>query len=352
MAKTKIGIIYGGKSVEHEISIKSAKNIVQYLNLELFEPILIGIDKLGNWYLNETVQENIQLGSPLTIKMSSPFSLITHENKEIILDILFPVLHGTNGEDGSVQGLLQVLNKPYVGTGILGSAVSMSKLASKYLMQAHGIPTSKFLSFHDFEKEKIDYSNIVSQLGLPFMVKAANLGSSVGINKVTDEITFKNAINEAFKFDNLILIEAFINGRELECALLGNNEPEASAPGEIIISDSYDFYTYEAKYLDENAVKIEIPAKVSPAKIDEIKEISKKCYLALNCNDFARVDLFLLDSGEILVNEVNTIPGFTNASMFPMMWGYEGLAFSDLITKLIHVCFERFNNENLKSSMK
>lgn len=341
--KTKVGILYGGKSVEHDISVISATNIAHNLDTDRFETILIGIDKTGKWYLTETVTNDIQSGTPLalTLNSKSPSFINTVTNTAINIDIAFPALHGTDGEDGSIQGLLKAVNIPFVGSGVLGSAVSMDKLVTKKLLNQANIPTSNYLSFTVDQAGQIDYNDIVSKLRLPFMAKPANLGSSVGVSKIKDEDSFKQAVDEIFSYDKTIIFEEYITGRELECAVMGNEQPKASVPGEITISDDYDFYTFDAKYVDKDAVKLHIPADVPPSKAEEIKSYCVQAYRALFCEDFARVDLFLTDNGSIYINEINTIPGFTNSSMFPMLWAEEGIAYKELLTLLIDAGFKK-----------
>lgn len=340
-SKKSVGILYGGKSVEHQISINSARNIFKYINRELFTPVLIGITKNGNWYHTDSVENTIENGDPISISLGNGAPGLFVENVKLSIDIAFPVLHGTNGEDGSVQGLLQVLDIPFVGTGVLGSSICMSKLISKQLMELSNIPTARFLSFEKDESERISYAEVSQKLGLPLMVKSANLGSSVGISKVSNEDEFKAALKDSFNFDNLIIIEEYVEGREIECAMIGNEDPIASNPGEIIISEAYEFYTFDAKYVDGDAVKIDIPAKLDPEMKENIKSECERAYKALKCEDFARVDIFLSNNGKFYLNEINTIPGFTNSSMFPMMWKDAGISFSDLITKLIGLAENR-----------
>jgi D-alanine-D-alanine ligase len=343
MSKAKVAILYGGRSVEHGVSINSAKNIFEYIDREKFEPYPIGISKKGVWYLTSAIDKEIEKGKPLTLQLNpgNP-SFQTGDGKTIHADVVFPVLHGTDGEDGSIQGLLKAMELPMVGTGVLGSAMSMSKLVTKRLLKEAGIPVTKFRAVYFNQKESLSFPELEAEFGLPFMVKAASLGSSVGISKVKNETDFLTALNEAFRYDDSVLIEQYVKGREIECAILGNYPPEASLPGEIIISPKYEFYTFDAKYVDGEAVKIEVPAKLEAPIAEKIRELSIKTYQALHCEDFSRIDLFLGDDGKIYINEINTIPGFTNSSMYPMMWKDRGISFPDLITKLIALCRERF----------
>ncbi len=252
------------------------------------------------------------------------------------------MLHGTDGEDGSIQGLLKAIDVPMVGTGVLGSAMSMNKLIAKKMLKEAGLPVADFLfAFYD-DRNKINFESIKKKLGLPFMVKSASLGSSVGVSKVKSKQDFKKAVDEGFRYDNCILFEKFVKGREIECAVLGNSPAKASLPGEIIISKNYEFYTFDAKYVDGEAVKIQVPAKLNRSVSKKIQELSVKAFQTLRCEDFARVDLFLTAAGKAFVNEINTIPGFTNSSMFPMMWKERGISFKDLITRLVELAEERY----------
>lgn len=339
MSKLSIAILFGGKSVEHNISINSARNIYEYIDKEKYDPILIGISPKGDWHLMDSVNGDFQNKPLLALRLSTgDRGFINLENQQTISpDLIFPVLHGTDGEDGSIQGMLESMEIPFAGTGVLGSAVSMSKLYTKKLLQGAGIPTSRFVDYTYDDRNVLSFQKVKEAVGLPFMAKAANLGSSVGVSKVNNETDFNKAVEEAFKFDDLILFEEFVSGRELECSVMGNHDAGASMPAEIVISDQYEFYSYEAKYLDPNAVELKIPAEIPAETAEKIRALSIRAYKALNCKDFARVDLFLKPNGEILINEINTIPGFTNSSMFPMMWKEQGISFTALITKLIEM---------------
>lgn len=345
--KRRIGLLYGGKSVEHEISIRSARNVYQHIDTTLFSPVLIGITKQGSWHHVFDIDQEIAAGAPLSLSLGhteNTFQTITGDSGTGRLDAIFPVLHGTDGEDGSIQGMLQTVDIPYAGSGVLGSAAAMDKLLSKRLLQAVGIPTSNCLSFNPQQGEGIDYQEVADTLGVPFMVKPISLGSSVGVSKVKSEADYDKALSETLNYDQGVILEAYISGRELECAVLGNTNPQASDPGEIIINPKYEFYTYDAKYEDPDAVEIKIPADIPAATGKLIKELSIKSYLTLACEDFARVDLFLTEEGKVFINEVNTIPGFTDSSMFPALWGQHGITYQHLITKILDMAMERFRN--------
>ncbi len=340
----RVAILFGGKSVEHQISIRSARNVVTNLD-DSHDVYLVGINSDGNWYLQEEVTESIKEINPVSLDMgSNPAHLRTAQHKKIVIDIIFPVLHGTYGEDGGVQGLAQCMNIPVVGSGILGSAVSMDKIVSKELLDLAGIPVAPYLSYHKSEKEKISYAKISEKLGKEFMIKAGNLGSSVGVSKVKNEVELSKALIDSFKYSENILCESFIAGREMECAIIGNKELKASVPGEIVINEDYEFYTYDAKYQDPDAVKIEIPAKVNSKVKEEIKRLCLASYRALRCEDYARVDLFLTSDNKIYINEINTIPGFTDASMFPMLWKQAGVPYNELLSELLEIAMKRWES--------
>ncbi len=357
--KKKVAILYGGRSVEHAVSVNSARNIYEHINKDKFEPVTMGISKNGQWFLTNGVGKDVEQGKALGLMLdpASPGFILLSSGDRFKVDIVFPVLHGTDGEDGSIQGLIKTLDMPMVGTGVLGSSLAMNKIVAKRLMREAGLPVTNFLTFRFHEKDKITFNSISKKLGVPFMVKSASLGSSVGVTKVKNKNDFKKAVDEAFKYDDEMLAEEFVNGREIECAILGNNPPEASYPGEIEISKNYEFYTFDAKYVDPKAVVIHVPAKLSDPIAEKIRNVSIKAFEALHCQDFSRIDLFLGKNGKIYINEINTIPGFTNSSMYPMMWKERGISFSDLITRLINLAQERYNSgkriaRDFQSSLK
>jgi D-alanine-D-alanine ligase len=257
------------------------------------------------------------------------------------IDVVFPILHGPFGEDGTVQGLLKLADLPFVGAGVLGSAVGMDKDVMKRLLRDAGIPIGKFLAYR--RADKIRFAQVKKVLGLPLFVKPANLGSSVGISKVSKPGEFAAAVKEAFRYDNKIVIEEFIRGREVECSVLGNDRPIASLPGEIIVNR--DFYSYDAKYLDAQAARLEIPAKLPRAVIRKVRAIALRTYEVLGCEGMGRVDFFVAADGAVLVNEINTIPGFTKISMYPKMWQASGISYPKLIDRLIQLALARHRAE-------
>ena len=257
------------------------------------------------------------------------------------IDVVFPVLHGPFGEDGTVQGLLRLADVPFVGAGVLGSAVGMDKDVMKRLLRDAGIPVGKFITLR--AGDKLSFKDAKKKLGSPLFVKPANLGSSVGVSKVRTETEFKKAVKEAFQFDTKVIVEEFIEGREIECSVLGNDDPIASVPGEIILHD--DFYSYDAKYIDENGASLEIPAKLDAKTRKLVQETAVRTFKALECEGMGRVDSFVTKDGRVVVNEINTIPGFTSISMYPKLWEASGISYSKLVDKLIQLAIERFEKQ-------
>ncbi len=354
--KIRVGIIFGGKSTEHEVSLQSAKNVISALDKEKYEPILIGIDKEGKWHRSSGADYLLNSENPKLIalnkKVAEGMVLVPGEEKQLmtlqgeeenqVLDVVFPVLHGPLGEDGTMQGLLKLMDIPFVGPGVLGSAIGMDKDVQKRLLRDAGIPVARFIVLHE-TKEGFSFSKIKKELGLPLFVKPANAGSSVGVSKVKTEADFKSAVADAFKYDNKILIEEGIDGREIECAVLGNENPIASVPGEI--KPTHEFYSYEAKYIDEQGAISEIPAKL-PAKIaKKVQETAVSVFKILECEGLARVDCFVTKDGRVLVNEINTIPGFTKISMYPKLWEASGIPYPKLIDTLITLALARAQRE-------
>lgn len=344
----RVGLLFGGKSVEHEISLRSARNVYQQMDRSRFDPVLIGISKEGKWYLVENIDQPIIDGTPVNLDLGhSHHTFLTPDGKAGTgkLEVIFPVLHGTDGEDGSIQGMLQTVDIAYAGSGILGSSAAMDKYLSKQLLEKEGIPTSKYVAVPDSSASETSYQYIVDKVGLPFMIKPISLGSSVGVSKINNQLDFEKAVRETLQYDLGYLAEEYISGRELECAILGNREAQSSDPGEIIISPKYEFYTYDAKYEDPNAVEIKIPAELDPGIKDDIKKLCLRAYKALRCEDYARVDLFLANNKSVYINEINTIPGFTNSSMFPTLWAQHGIDYQTLITKIIELSIERYEQK-------
>ena len=309
--KLRVGILFGGKSTEHEVSLQSAKNVIANLDREKFEPVLIAIDKEGRWLLpdatailgdgsiNEISSEGPRNETALLPESHGVLMCASQTgNMMQPLDVVFPVLHGGFGEDGTVQGLLKLAGIPFVGAGVLGSAVGMDKDVMKRLLREAGIPVVRFLVAR--QSAAPAYATVVESLGAVSFVKPANAGSAVGVHRVSNEEEYREALNEAFMYDTKVLVEEAVEGREIECAILGNEYPEASVPGEIVLLKG--FYSYEAKYLDRAVAAIEIPAQVTEEVVKKVQELAIKTFQTLACEGLARVDLFLKDDGTILVN--------------------------------------------------
>lgn len=341
--KICIGIVYGGKSAEHDVSLRSAKNVLDALDTKRFMPICIGIAKDGTWYL-DTHQAMLEGAAKGIIRIAPVLGgngLLTGIDRPEIdekVDVIFPVLHGPMGEDGTVQGILELAGIPYVGPGVLGSAIGMDKDVMKRLLRDADIAVTDFITITETH---IHPEAIIQRFGLPLFVKPANMGSSVGVTKVDAQKALLPAIRDALHFDTKILVEKAVAGDEIECAVLGNTNPQASIVGRIIPRKG-DFYSYEAKYLDENGAVLEIPANIPPNSAEEARRIALKVFTALSCQGMARVDMFLRPDGRIIVNEINTIPGFTNISMYPKLWEATGVAYGELISQLIDLALERF----------
>ncbi len=360
MNKKIVALIFGGKSAEHEVSLRSAKNIADALDKDLFKPILIGISKEGSWYRfsNLDVFNLIAIEDNDLPSQAEPIALISIAGKPLLyslqdhsktpIDCAFPILHGTMGEDGTIQGLFKMVQVPFVGCGVLSSAAGMDKEIMKRILFEAQIPNARYALLTPFKETS--YEKIVSELGTPFFIKPANAGSSVGVHKVKSAELFKAQLQDAFQFDDKVLAEEFIQGRELECSVMGHNHnPKASLPGEVI--PQHEFYSYEAKYVDDKGALIEIPAKIDPDIILRLQTLAKKTFQVMGCEGLTRVDFFLKSNGELYINEINTIPGFTKISMYPKMWEASGLKYKELITELIKLAFEKFESEQkLKTS--
>jgi D-alanine-D-alanine ligase len=345
MSKLRVGVIFGGRSGEHEVSVASAAAIFKHLDRSRYETVPIRIEKTGQWTLAAKAPEALSAAD--VIAQTSTEALQPVEPSKAIagsgLDVIFPVLHGPYGEDGTVQGLLELANIPYVGAGVLGSAVGMDKAVMKTLFAAHGLPIVGHLVTlrRDWMRDSRGFARrVAGDLRFPVFVKPANLGSSVGISKAKSETDFADAMELALQYDRKVVVEAAVpNAREIECSVLGNDEPEASVPGEIV--PSREFYDYQAKYLDEDSRAL-IPAPLSSEQTAEIQTLAVRAFQAVEGAGMARVDFLLArDSGQIYLNEVNTIPGFTTISMYPKMWEASGLSYPALLDRLIELALER-----------
>jgi D-alanine-D-alanine ligase len=314
--KTRVAVIYGGRSGEHEISLRSAKSVIEALDPDKYKVLHYMISKAGKW---------------------SPRPIVPEPNGNPEIDVVLPILHGTFGEDGTIQGLLELAELPYVGAGVLASSASMDKEVQKRLAREHGIPVADFVILRSHALDNLE--DQCASLTFPAFVKPANLGSSVGISKVRNATELRAAVEAAAKFDRKVIVERGIVGREFECAVLGNENPIASAPCEIF--PSREFYDYEDKYILDQA-KIELPANLTPEQTAEIQRLAIAVYKSVECEGMARVDFLLENStGLFYANEINTIPGFTSISMYPKMWEHGGLPMPKLIDRLIELALDR-----------
>jgi D-alanine-D-alanine ligase len=359
MKKLNVAILFGGRSGEHEVSIVSAMSVFTALDKLKYNVTLIGIDKQGRWLLPDQSQLLMQQNRPDLVKLntaSQTVSLLPFPAEKNLIavtdgplapfsfDVVLPILHGTNGEDGTIQGLLELSQIPYVGSGVLGSALVMDKEMAKKVLDAAGIKTVPFMTAYKYnfdQKSKDILDECERRFGYPYFVKPANMGSSVGVNKVKNREEALAKFTNALQYDTKILVEKFIKGRELECAILGNHEPKASIVGEVI--PKHEFYSYEAKYIDEDGAELCIPALgLKEEFIKRVQLIAINSFKALQCSGLARVDFFYDElRNEIYVNELNTIPGFTKISMYPKLWDASGLKYSELLDALIKLALEK-----------
>lgn len=355
--KIRVGIIFGGRSGEHEVSLMSARSVLKAINKDKYDVTLIGITKEGKWIGGENPMKALENGAasaPATALLGEPqfraLMQVTEQpgGKAVTLssvaelDVVFPLLHGTFGEDGTVQGLLELANIPYVGAGVAGSAVGMEKGIFKSLMVAAGVPVPKWVMALRSEIERDPQAVIARAEAMspyPLFTKPANLGSSVGVVKAHGREEFEAALKESARWDRRVLIEQGINAREIEVSVLGNDNPTASVPGEIV--PGREFYDYEAKYIDEGS-RLLIPAPLDEKTTKQAQELAVAAFKAIDCAGMARVDFLLdKDTGELYVSEINTIPGFTQISMYPKLWEASGMSYSELIDRLIELALER-----------
>lgn len=366
--KVNVGIIFGGKSAEHEVSLMSATSVIKAIDKDKYNVIPIGITKEGSWMIYNGPIEKIENGEwegisnklledkpkenvfsiiPIGKKENQVQGAVVPPGLENKIDVVFPVLHGPYGEDGTIQGLLEMADIPYVGAEVLASAMCMDKVYAKKMFELEGLNVVEYFVVlrHKLKTHMNDYVQIIEkQFSYPVFIKPVNLGSSVGITKAHDRHELVEGLNEAAKHDRKILIEKSIDCREIECGVLGNDNPKASVVGEIV--PSHEFYDYKAKYFDDGKSKLIIPADIPKDKSDEVRKMSVKAYKVLGCAGLARVDFFLeKETNNVYINEINTIPGFTKYSMYPLLWQETGVPYDELIDKLIQLALERYEGK-------
>lgn len=346
--KTKLCLLYGGKSAEHQVSLQTAKAVIHALDMEKYEIHPIFITGEGQWVKGQQLTAPVENVRELELKngeavkanaLTAAFSAAGQS--EGGYDVVFPLLHGPNGEDGTVQGMLEILNIPYVGNGVLSSAAGMDKVIMKNLFAQEGLPQVKYVwsvrSSWEADPERV-YSRVEEELGYPCFVKPANLGSSVGISKASTREELEAAFLEAFKYDRKVIVEEGVTAREIEIGVLGNDFPECSVAGEIV--PKKDFYDYKAKYEDGDTALI-IPADITPEQYNELRNLATRAFKSLDCSGLVRADFFITRDGKTLINEVNTMPGFTPVSMFPLLWKHTGVSYPELIERLVRLALER-----------
>ncbi len=354
--KLTVGVLFGGRSGEHAVSLRSAASVMEAMDKNRYEIVPIGITEQGSWLAGgdplAALQNNVISGdcypAVLSADPQNPRLLLLDPGSPdrirdaLRLDVVFPVLHGPYGEDGTVQGLLELAGLPYAGSGVLGSAAGMDKVVMKVLFKHAGLPVGDFIYFSATqwaEAQKSLLEQVQEELGYPCFVKPANLGSSVGVSKAQHPDSLVQGVEDALRYDSKVVVEAFIKGREIECSVLGDEAPLASVPGEIIPCN--EFYDYWAKYIDDRSELI-IPAPMDPEMDEKVKEYAVRSFQAVNCSGLARIDFFLNDeSGELYVNEVNTMPGFTSISMYPKLFEASGVPYPELIDRIIQIALQR-----------
>ncbi|MEM8528804.1 MAG: D-alanine--D-alanine ligase family protein [Bacteroidota bacterium] len=342
-----IAVVFGGKSPEHQISVRSARNIIAAIDRTQFNVISIGIDRKGKWRLTDidaTEKYVSEEGTQLGFAIGNEQPIIELENKHPLnIDLLFLILHGPNGEDGTVQGLARLLNLPFIGPDVLGSSAVMDKDVTKRLLRQAGLNVAQDQVVYKHEKDQLNYEELIAELGSPIFIKPANAGSSIGVHKVRNAEEFQKGLDDAFQYDEKLLIESAVYGREIECAVMGNRQPiVASSAAEIVAAEEYSF---EEKYSSASQTKVVVPAPVEAEVLEQLRSTALTAYQVTDCEVLTRVDMFLTEKGEIIVNELNTIPGFTNISVYPKLWMHDGMSQGELITRLIGYAFERHESQ-------
>jgi D-alanine-D-alanine ligase len=359
--KLKVGVIFGGRSGEHEVSLRSAESIINALDRDKYEVVPIAITRQGKWLASseatnllpsaviENADQRVAIFGDPTMSGLARFTNEGGDGKRDPIDVVFPVLHGTYGEDGTIQGLLEMADVPYVGCGVLASAAGMDKVVMKRLFREAGLPIVDFSCFLRTQWEadqRETEERVVEEIGLPCFVKPANLGSSVGISKAVDAKSLSAAIALAAKYDRKLIVERGVDAREIEVSVLGADQPMASLPGEIV-PQTAEFYDYQAKYIDEDGARLIIPARLSAETTAEAQRLAVRAFQAIDGSGLARVDFFLeRETNKLIVNEINTMPGFTSISMYPKLWEASGVSYGQLIDRLIELAFERHREKS------
>ncbi|MEW8050093.1 MAG: D-alanine--D-alanine ligase family protein [Candidatus Thiodiazotropha sp.] len=366
--KIRVAVVCGGKSAEHEVSLTSARNIINALDQNKYETHLLVLDRQGRLlstvsaqrYLNNKLGDvmpklGAEIASNSEEKLDNEYVTIvrdetsanliplTRESDKTPIDVIFPVMHGPDGEDGSIQGLARLANVALVGSNVLGSAVNMDKDVMKRLLLQAGFPIANYIAFCNSRRDYLSFDAVTDKLGCPFFVKPANLGSSVGVSKVEFREDFDSAVEEAFYYDTKIICEEFIIGRELECAVLGTEAPIASVPGEIVVLDNEKFYSYDTKYLNEHGALLKIPADLPDEVVERVQQMACQAFVSTYCEGMARVDFFFTQDQRLIINELNTIPGFTDVSMYPKLLEASGMSLTEVLDWLIKDALQRFN---------
>jgi D-alanine-D-alanine ligase len=366
MRRRRVAVLFGGRSAEHEVSCLSARSVIDALDPERTEVIPIGITREGRWHRvaaapalpSETGRmPEITEGSGGAVELTAEGTsteIVGADGSREPIDVVFPVLHGPYGEDGTVQGFLELAGVPYVGAGVLGSAIGMDKDVQKRLFLAAGLPVGPYEAVRESawtdDPETVEAA--AEALGYPLFTKPASLGSSVGVSKVHDRAQLAGGLDEAFRYARDALVEKAAEGaREIECAVLGNDDPVASVAGEIA-PEGHEFYDYEAKYLDEHGARLLIPADLKPGLLEEVQRLAVAAFVVVRCAGMARVDFFLLGENELWVNELNTIPGFTSISMYPKLWEASGLSYGELVERLLDLAVERHEAERKSTGVR
>ncbi|MBI3992995.1 MAG: D-alanine--D-alanine ligase [Candidatus Lambdaproteobacteria bacterium] len=354
----KIGILCGGRSGEHEVSLLSARSIYDALDRKRFAPLLVAIDKQGHWragtpqtlllHADDAARIALNPAAPRVVPMAEEGVCLLpgwdDESVQLEVELFFPIIHGTDGEDGALQGLLRMWDLPFVGADVLGSALGMDKDVTKRLLAHAGLPVARWVTLNRNTREEAAFARLSETLGLPLFVKPATLGSSVGVSRVADAPALDAALKAAFRYDNKVLVEQAIAGREIECSVLGSGPggdvpPRASLPGEVVPRGG--FYSYAAKYLEADGAELHVPAKLDAGTVARVQALAVRVFEVLECDGMGRVDFFLMPDGQLVVNEINTLPGFTRISMYPKLWAASGLPYPELLSRLVDLALAR-----------